>query len=435
MKKVLLFLFTSSLLIKVSAQPTLTAANASPKPGDSYISQSAATTGIGSFAGGANQTWNYANIVDSGGIIAFQAVLPSQTPFADSFPGSNLVIKTLGDSVYIYFNSTTAALLQNGTATNDSTILRYDPARTYLPYPFAYGSTFNGPINEKIPGYDFTFTGTDSISGDGYGTLVLPGRSYNNVLRVKYIENVSFTLDTLLSSTKTNIRVVSYLYYTPDTHAPLLTDATATTSITTSILGFPFFDSTFTSRDISYLKNFVLPVSFQSFKAALQDKGVALQWATAQEINTDHFTIQRSFNGRDFQDVASVKATGGSSGSAYTYVDNNFTNGSVPAAVYYRIKEMDKSGGQTISSIVVVHGNGLTVSVYPNPAVNHIRLFSKDATVADAVALYDAKGRLLQQWNHYSLSQPLNIAGLSQGTYFVKVTLQGITQTTTVIKQ
>ena len=195
MKKVLLSFFVFSCLItKVSAQsPTLTSANSAPKPGDSYRSQSVATAGVAIQSGGANKTWTYNNLVDSGNSIGFQAVLPSTTPFADSFPSSNLTVKTAGDSVYIYFTSTENALLQNGVATSDSAILRSTPARTYLPYPFTYGSQYIAPVNQKVPGYDFTFKGVDSISGDGYGTLTLSGKTYSNVLRMRYAEKLTFT--------------------------------------------------------------------------------------------------------------------------------------------------------------------------------------------------------------------------------------------------
>ena len=440
MKKILLFFFalSCSIVTLFAQSPTLTSANSAPKPGDSYRSQSVAVSGVAVQSGGANKTWTYSNLVDSGSAIIFQAVLPSTTPFADSFPGSNVAVKTAGDSVYIYFTSTTNALLQNGVATSDSTILRSVPARTYLPYPFTYGSQFIGPVNERIPGYDFSFTGTDSISGDGYGTLIVGGKTYNDVLRVRDAEHLTFTLDTLLSNSTTDIYTVSYAYYTPNTHAPLFTDATTTTHITTFINGIPIpiIDQTNTSRDVSYLVQFTLPVTFQSFKANLQNKEIALQWNTAQEINADHFTVQRSLTGHDFKDIVSVNATGGGKGSVYDYTDKSFAGSNVPATVYYRIEETDKDGKQSLSAVAVVHGNdAVVIRVSPNPASNYIRISGSDATTVDAIAMYDTKGSLVKQWKNVSISQPLDISAMAKGTYLVKVSVNASTSTTTIVKQ
>lgn len=436
MKKTLLFVFASACsLSQIFAQPTLSSANTSPKPGDNYITQSAKVTGAPVYGGGANQNWNYSALVDSGDAVAFQAVSPAGTPFAATFPGSNLVLKTLGDSVFSYFNSSASALITYGAGIridSDTSTIRYNPPRTTLPYPFTYNSSFSDSIRVQLPGFDFTFAGADSIRGDGYGSLSLPGRTFSNVLRVEYIEDLTGTGTIGGFTTTTHLRTINYLYYAPDTHAPILSYMISQS--TTSIGGFPVGTAS-ENRSIEYLKTFVLPVTFQSFTASLQNKDISLQWKTAQEINTDHFTIQRSLSGHDFQNVASVQAKG-NGGSAYNYTDNSFAGSSVPPVVYYRIQSTDKDGKVLTSEIVVVRGNNvIAVSVYPNPATAYVRISSKDATVADLVAIYDAKGSLVKQWRNYSISQPINIASLAKGSYTIKIVMGGKTSSTAIIKQ
>ena len=180
----------------------------------------------------------------------------------------------------------------------------------------------------------------------------------------------------------------------------------------------------------------MLPVTFQSFSASLQNKDINLQWNTAQEINAEHFTVQRSLTGRNFQDITSVKASGGTQGSVYHFTDKSFAGGNVPSTVYYRIQETDKDGKQILSAIAIVRGNdAIVIRVSPNPASNYIRIAGDDATTADIVAIYDAKGGLVKQWKNVSTSQPLYISDINKGTYLVEVTMNGKTSTTTIIKQ
>ena len=56
-----------------------------------------------------------------------------------------------------------------------------------------------------------------------------------------------------------------------------------------------------------------LPVSLYSFTAQLDDNKVNLNWITALEINTSHFVIQRSTDGKSFDDDATVLSGGNSS--------------------------------------------------------------------------------------------------------------------------
>ena len=51
----------------------------------------------------------------------------------------------------------------------------------------------------------------------------------------------------------------------------------------------------------------VLPLRLLSFTAGHSGNVNLLAWATAQEINTDRFDIQRSGNGREFASIATIK--------------------------------------------------------------------------------------------------------------------------------
>ena len=109
----------------------------------------------------------------------------------------------------------------------------------------------------------------------------------------------------------------------------------------------------------------LLPVKLVQFNAEALKEKVKLHWETATEINTDHFTVERSLNGTDWSVVKTVSAAGNSSDLlAYTVYDEN----PVMGTTLYRIKSTDKNGSADYSATESVKfTGGSTISVYPVP--------------------------------------------------------------------
>ena len=53
-----------------------------------------------------------------------------------------------------------------------------------------------------------------------------------------------------------------------------------------------------------------LPLNLVTFKGSLQNSTTLLEWQTANEINTSNFAVERSTDGRNFQQIGTVAATG-----------------------------------------------------------------------------------------------------------------------------
>jgi hypothetical protein len=117
----------------------------------------------------------------------------------------------------------------------------------------------------------------------------------------------------------------------------------------------------------------VLPVSLGNFSANLTGaQKVGLSWTTLQEINTDHFDLQRSTDAGSWKTIATVKAAGNSS-TAITYSFSDIT----PAAGsnFYRLLMVDADGKSTISTVKTIRLSAIgKVSVYPNPASNVVNV-------------------------------------------------------------
>jgi fibronectin-binding autotransporter adhesin len=111
-----------------------------------------------------------------------------------------------------------------------------------------------------------------------------------------------------------------------------------------------------------------LPIKLLYFHANLHGDAVETTWATAQELNNDFFTIEKSLTPEQgFQPVLKVSGQGDSNvKQVYSAVDK------APYAglSYYRLKQTDFDGNYTYSDLVAVNYEGSTLpslNVYPNP--------------------------------------------------------------------
>jgi hypothetical protein len=106
----------------------------------------------------------------------------------------------------------------------------------------------------------------------------------------------------------------------------------------------------------------ITPVTFGAIAASENNGLVKLNFGIESEINMNSYVIERSANGDNFTQVATLNAI---KASTYNWVDNTPNSG----LNYYRIKALDKNGKQQFSNTVRIN-IGKTrggLSVYPNP--------------------------------------------------------------------
>ena len=94
----------------------------------------------------------------------------------------------------------------------------------------------------------------------------------------------------------------------------------------------------------------VLPVSIINFSATAKNNTVLLNWSTANEVNNDYFTIERSSNNKDFAGIGKVNSQQATSNNVqqYSFTDNSPLKG----VSYYRLKQTDKDGKFSYSKVV-----------------------------------------------------------------------------------
>jgi hypothetical protein len=137
-----------------------------------------------------------------------------------------------------------------------------------------------------------------------------------------------------------------------------------------------------------------LAVSVIKFDAFLKGSKVLVQWTTAQEVNSDYFTVERSTNGLDYEMIMVIDGKGNSNTPTnYEFIDNNPLEG----VSYYRLVATDKDGDKKTVGVRTVNNRvnrSFSLSVKPNPAVNN----AINATIQSArqqtlkIKLFDMRG-------------------------------------------
>ena len=186
-----------------------------------------------------------------------------------------------------------------------------------------------------------------------------------------------------------------------------------------------------------------LPVTLNAFTANVIANDVILNWSTSSEINNHGFFIERSANGKEFEEINFVKGKLNSSIVVnYTHIDANpfVTN----TTLFYRLRQVDMNGEYAYSAILAVKKTSTTlqaVTVFPNPVAGALNIEFVSAAAGNAtIHIFDINGRNVAQKNIQSIPG-LNtlimdeVAQLNAGVYFVKIESAGENQMVKLIKQ
>jgi len=119
-----------------------------------------------------------------------------------------------------------------------------------------------------------------------------------------------------------------------------------------------------------------LPVKLLSFAAQVSGADVRVNWKTSDELDHDHFELERSTDGRSFEPIASIVPITGSGTKSYDYTDAGASLLNT-SKIYYRLKMVSVSGTAEYSNIVVVYltpPSSSITRVGPNPFHNKLEV-------------------------------------------------------------
>lgn len=188
-----------------------------------------------------------------------------------------------------------------------------------------------------------------------------------------------------------------------------------------------------------YASESTLPMQLHQFSAQLKNNTTLLKWSTATEVNTSHFEIEYSNNGKEFTTVGTVAAKGNSSNlNAYNFT-HNVNNQSMH---YYRLKMIDNDAKFEYSNIVKLKTTNkfFDAIVYPTIANNTITASITAKEKANAtIELFGMNGnKVLQKTVSFvegSQTYNINIAHLIKGSYIVSIKAGNNVQSSRIIIQ
>ena len=166
-----------------------------------------------------------------------------------------------------------------------------------------------------------------------------------------------------------------------------------------------------------------LPVKFTSFNVSYNNHSIVIQWSTAEELNAKDFTIEKSTDGKNWNNIAVVKAKGNTNyTSDYSYTDNDIN----AQVVYYRIKETDITGElmyTSIKSIKADQSNQLNIGISSIGNGKVLIQFSSEVKGTLLVQYISLSGQVVtKQEISNPISQQILINNSLHGNYFISIT-------------
>jgi len=178
-----------------------------------------------------------------------------------------------------------------------------------------------------------------------------------------------------------------------------------------------------------------LAVKLVSFDAAVIGKSITCKW-TSQETDNNHFEVERSFDGRNFNSIAYVFSKENSStlSNNYSYNDKSIALQG-HNKVFYRLKDVDKNGSVSFSDIINIKlaasfAKGIQVS--PSPFTGSLSIIVESTSSGNGeIKLLNFNGQPVATKNATitkgsNMLQLDNLGTLSRGVYVAQVSINGV---------
>lgn len=170
----------------------------------------------------------------------------------------------------------------------------------------------------------------------------------------------------------------------------------------------------------------ILPVKLIYFQGNRNSEKVRLQWNIAQNESSDHFEVEKSYDGKNFTTTGMVLSTTRTGSENYSFSEG----ANDKEKIFYRLKMIDKNHKVEYSKVIVFQPTLFTernLTVVNNPAKDRLTIsFQSSADQNVDVRVYDLLGkvRTTQQAQLYVGSNIFNVplpSSLSSGLYIVEV--------------
>ncbi|MBR4452662.1 MAG: chitobiase/beta-hexosaminidase C-terminal domain-containing protein [Bacteroidales bacterium] len=172
---------------------------------------------------------------------------------------------------------------------------------------------------------------------------------------------------------------------------------------------------------IMYTNQANLPVELLYFTAECMGEATQLQWSTASETNNEYFTIERSSDAVNYEEIARIQGAGTTSQrNDYSFMVDNNSN----AITYYRLRQTDIDGKYEIFAPIAIQCQNnkaaTEISIYPVPANDQVNIFSSNSPMT-RVEIYSIMGNKVSEEQVEGHQATLQIGHLATGVYAAKI--------------
>ncbi|HLU87531.1 MAG TPA: T9SS type A sorting domain-containing protein [Taishania sp.] len=167
-----------------------------------------------------------------------------------------------------------------------------------------------------------------------------------------------------------------------------------------------------------------LPIELTRFDAyRISRNDVQVVWRTDTEINSDYFSVERSFDGHTWTEIGTVVGAGNSNYAIdYAFMDENAPN---IQGYYYRLKQVDFNGNFNYYGPKYIGFSDdfdSELVVFPNPTNDFVQvIFSSNATEQYSIVLTDQAGKLISKQdilaNSKTTQTQFDLSQLAAGVY------------------
>jgi hypothetical protein len=226
MKKIYFSVLSAVFALGINAQ-TLTQSNHAPVSGDTYSMSVATGTISGPGAQGAGVTWNFSNVTVGSTVTAYSASTSTNTTYN---PANVVVNGTNGEASYLLASSSSLKYYGGNIVLGSfPATITYTAPAYYAAYPMSLNTFTTATIGGTLSAAsnNGTFSGNNSVIADGTGTLMLPGKTYTNVLRVATSQTINFAVPSLFVSNGV-LNQDMYDFYVPGRKSPVMSISMST---------------------------------------------------------------------------------------------------------------------------------------------------------------------------------------------------------------
>lgn len=177
----------------------------------------------------------------------------------------------------------------------------------------------------------------------------------------------------------------------------------------------------------------ILPVTFGGFDADFKDNHVELVWKTMMEKGIDHYEVERSADGVNFTQIASMPSKTTISTNAYQLIYNFTDENPFSGISFYRIKVVGRDNYTNQSPVVQINNMNQIqgIKIFPTLVEHNTVHVQTDKTLRNArLEFFDLSGKKLSEttWESLSGRQDCSVSKsyrLSAGTYVARLTSNG----------